>query len=154
MMPQRDERSSGEWVRLSVRHACRRCQPTCLAALLVILTGASAVPAQDVPDQTPGVNLGTTSADAPDEGESPSHPKRQRVVAGLMVLFGIVCLGLLLLGLIVLAGHRIRQIARSPLPPRSRFDEFWYLRARRKHARPPRSDHSTPEPDEQGPGAG
>lgn len=59
--------------------------------------------------------------------------KRQSLAsAGIVLLAGIVCVGLLLMGVVLLLGRRIRRIARAPVPSCSAPDELWYLRTRQR----------------------
>jgi len=59
------------------------------------------------------------------------HSARTRALAAVLVLLGIAVAGLLVIGVIVLLGHRMRRIARMTLPNRSQIDAFWYLRPKR-----------------------
>jgi hypothetical protein len=48
---------------------------------------------------------------------------------GVVMLGGILICGVALVALALLWGHRIRRIARQPLPKVAPRDELWYLKA-------------------------
>ena len=53
------------------------------------------------------------------------------ITAAMLVIAGVAFLGLMLVGLTILWGVRVRRLARRPLPEQSPIDELWYLKPRK-----------------------
>jgi len=116
-------------------------------ALLWAVTAASAQEqGAENPASAPGAD--TTAADAnssaagDESGAAPAGPSPQRipaaneqqrrvVTAGMLLLVGIAFVGLLLVGLTIVWGSRVRRLARRPLPEQSPVDELWYLKPKK-----------------------
>jgi hypothetical protein len=83
----------------------------------------------------PPSDEGGLSSDSAPAETTEVLPPRTRVAAGILVVAAMACSGVVLLLLVVLWGHRLRRIARTPLPRQSQLDEFWYLRHKERPAR-------------------
>lgn len=130
--------------------AGRAMRCACLAFVLSA-AGGEPLPADERPsDGRHGAVAAPEGADAADRNEpdpvaeskpgSPPPPaaqmtpeKRQGLAtAGIVLLAGIACSGLLLLAVVLILGRRARRIARAPVPSCAPPDELWYLRTRQK----------------------
>lgn len=100
---------------------------------LALLWAVAAACAQEQGAENPAGTAGEESSAAP-SGPSPQHipapDERQRrvVTAGMLLLVGIAFVGLLLVGLTIIWGSRVRRLARRPLPEQSPVDDLWYLK--------------------------
>jgi len=71
-----------------------------------------------------------------------SDAKKTRVLAGVVALVGIACVGMMLILLAILWGHRVRRIIRRQPSKPTATDEFWYLRPKRRGEGPPSASPS------------
>jgi hypothetical protein len=113
----------------------------CLIAFLIAAPGTAAEQ-QTTPIRTQASETAGRSDPAEEENR---QAKRRVAMAALYLVVGIAFVGVALVGLVTVLGHRIRRIARKPLPRQSATDEFWYLRPKKEikksqASEPPGSD--------------
>ena len=99
-----------------------------IRGIVCFLAMSSVVFAQDLASDPNQDSVVTTDVELSQE----IPPPQTRVAAGIVVIAGIAFLGIGLLLLVVFLGHRLRKLARKPLPRQSHLDEFWYLRPKQQ----------------------
>ncbi len=80
---------------------------------------------QPLPESQPGLVL------VPAEQANAEEIERRRKMAevGLLILYGIIIVGLFLVGMVVVLGRRYRRLARQAAPQCKPIDPFWYLKS-------------------------
>jgi hypothetical protein len=145
--PVRDASSQGCPASLPLRRAV-------LLAVLVICAGrpgtaltAAEASSGAAADANDGVSA---AADSPAEKAA----KQRTATAMVYVVVGIAVVGITLIVLIILSGHRLRQRARSRTSRAPDLDPLWYLRPAARRERGARAEPSpggterpTPPPD-------
>lgn len=105
-------------------------------AVLLILLMTNWCAAGDDPD-SPGRESATvatsqqameTNDGSESGGEEESELRRKSALAGMLILALICLVFLVLIAGVVLWAHRLRRIARQPLPEHHPGDALWYLR--------------------------
>ena len=108
-----------------------------IATVWILCAVASGVPAVAAartstppqPEHGPTDNLSRAEAEA-----IAPHPQKEHqevITAAMLVIAGVACMGLMLIGLTILWGVRVRRLARQPLPEQSPIDELWYLKPKK-----------------------
>lgn len=82
--------------------------------------------------QTGPTSSPPAAGDQPNEEDEASNRedvrKKRTVTVAIYLLWAVVFGVLAVLALMVIWGHRLRRIARKPLPRQTQTDAFWYLR--------------------------
>lgn len=125
--------------------------------VLVVLPGLAAA---DVPPSTPNEALRMRSSrtsmareDARGEASPADRRPAQREArraagAAVYLLAGILAVGILLIALVMIWGHRLRRIIRTAPARSTSLDEFWYLRQNRlKQRHQQRETTAASDPD-------
>lgn len=77
--------------------------------------------------------------------------KKQLVTVGMLLLVGVSLIGMILIGMTIAWGGRLRRIARKPLPPQSPVDELWYLKAKKNPSAAGASKDDSPDAGSESP---
>lgn len=98
--------------------------------VLVFVTGGPPSVSAEKPE-TAGP-AGSSANSSPDDTDSAERDKKERAATVAVYLLVLVILvGVGLLALVVLWGHRVRRLTRKPTRSLSLGDELWYLRPKR-----------------------
>ena len=85
-----------------------------------------------------------------DHRSLPKLEERNRAYqVGVMMIGGILIAGVGLLALVIIWGHRVRRIARQPLPKVTQRDELWFLKHKKQE---PASSADEPPPNDEAAG--
>ena len=93
---------------------------------------------------------------APDpQAAARTRAQQRRLMAGLVIVAGILALGLALIALVIVWGHRARGVSRRPLDSAAEGDPLWFLKpekpASESPARGPGDDAAAGDDDERPP---
>lgn len=93
------------------------------------------VPAVEAQEKSAAQNESSSAdetSDAPVPAEEEGAARRRAYSMGIVMLGAILICGVSLVALVLLWGHRVRRIARQPLPKVAQRDDLWYLKAKDK----------------------